>query len=77
MNLYLNNSSTHHPAQKRLVIATLVNKAIKIAVRRHMEDELHFWRNVFMQNGYKPHEIERVMKQQVEGTEREMENEDI
>lgn len=39
-NLYLLNSSHHHSSQKRSVMATLVNTAVKIVDKEHLEEEL-------------------------------------
>lgn len=42
-NLYLNNLSHHyHPAPKRLVMTTLVDRARKIADKDHINEELSF-----------------------------------
>lgn len=40
MNLYLNNLSHHHPAQKRSTIHTMGDRAWKLADQDYVEEEL-------------------------------------
>lgn len=44
MNLNLNHFNHHHPAQKKSVMDTLVNRAIKIADAKHVKKGMNaFW----------------------------------
>lgn len=52
-NLYLiQNHSLHHPAQRLSVVATLVDIATKITDVDHLQQELEFLRDIFLQHGF-------------------------
>lgn len=50
-NLYVNNQIHHHPAQKDVVLAPLVHRAVDIADKEHLNEELQTLRHVWTQNG--------------------------
>lgn len=45
--IYLNSISHHHPAQKRGVMLTLINRAHQVVVTEHLHDELLHLRRTF------------------------------
>ena len=59
---YLNANSNHHPAQKRTVIKTLLNRANKIAEPEYLGQELDHLKTVLVANGYDMSEINRVTR---------------
>lgn len=60
-DLYLNNGSHHHQAQKRRVMTNLIDRAYCIADERHLEEELKYLQKVFVQNGYVRLDIHQVI----------------
>lgn len=66
-HLYLHSSIHHHPSQKRSVIPTLVNRAVKVVDKNYLYEVLCFLKKKFAQNWYSSREIEAV-KQQMKGT---------
>lgn len=64
-DLQLSHWVTLTPAQKCLVMTALVDRARKIAGKDHSNEELGFFKNIFIQNGKV---IEEVLKQQRRGT---------
>lgn len=75
--LYLSNWS-HHPAQKRSVLTTLMNRALEIDDSDSVEEELAFLKRVLLQNGYQSQEIDGIIRQQWTGVKiHELEEEEI
>jgi len=56
-NLYLQQSSHHHPANKQLLITSLIQRAKTLCDQDSLPQELEFLTSVFKMNGYKPKQI--------------------
>ena len=50
-NLYLQQSSHHHPAQKQSVLTSLIHRAIALCDEASLPQELEFLTSVFKDNG--------------------------
>jgi hypothetical protein len=61
-NLYLQQSSHHHPAHKHSVLTSLVHRARAICDQPSLPHELDFLTAVFKNNGYNQHQIKRAMQ---------------
>lgn len=53
--------------KRRSVMGTLVNRAVQIAGKEHLDEELGLLRRGFAHNGYSPRDIEAVIIQQTRG----------
>jgi len=56
-NLYLNQLSHHHPANKQSVLSSLVHRAITLCDQDSLAKELNFLTTVFKNNGYSNQQI--------------------
>lgn len=57
--IYLHKYSHHHPAQKRRVMLTLLQRAWWIADQEHWEEKHRYLKDVFRKNGFSMSEINR------------------
>jgi hypothetical protein len=53
-NLYLHQNSHHHPANKQLVLTSLIHRAKALCDEDSLTQELKFFTTVFKDNGYSP-----------------------
>lgn len=60
-NLYLPYNSFHHPAQKVTALATSEDRAYKIAVVNHLQEELNFLKDIFIRHVFDQTEIHRMI----------------
>jgi hypothetical protein len=58
-DLYLHAKSEHHPAQKRVVLTTLIRRAKTLCDLDSLEKEIQHLRETFQRNGYSKSEIRR------------------
>jgi hypothetical protein len=70
-NLYLQQSSHHHPANKQSVLTSLTHRAQTLCDLDSLPQELDFLTSVFKMNGYSPQQIQRAMKPTVPTTKKE------
>jgi hypothetical protein len=61
-NLYLHQSSHHHPANKHSVFSSLIHRAKALCDQESLTQELTFLSNVFKQNVYSHQQIQRAIK---------------
>src|SRR5215469_1292483 len=61
-NLYLQQSSHHHPANKHSVLTSLTHRAITLCDQDSLPHELDFLTSVFKMNGYSSQQIQRAME---------------
>ncbi|XP_063909822.1 uncharacterized protein LOC135127308 [Zophobas morio] len=59
---YLHTTSHHHPAQKRSVIDSLIDRAITICQPDKLQNELEHLQTFFRQNGYDHHTIKSAIQ---------------
>ena len=59
-NLYLQQSSHHHPAQKQSVLTSLIHRARALCDEDSLPQELEFLTAVFKNNGYNHRQIQRA-----------------
>lgn len=76
-NLYLPNQSFHHTPQKLSALATLVDRAYKIADNVHNQEVLDLLQNIFRQHGFSPNDIQRVIHKKRGGPMKQEEEETI
>ena len=57
----LHAESRHHLAQKIGVINTLETRSIRVPNSDHVEQELNHLDDVFKKNGYKEHQLKKVV----------------
>jgi len=60
-NLYLQQSSHHHPANKQSVLTSLIQRARTLCDQDSLPQELEFLTSVLKMNGYKPQQIQRAL----------------
>src|SRR5215475_9299218 len=60
-NLYLQQNSHHHPANKNSVLTSLIHRAKTLCDQNSLPHELEFLTSVFKMNGYSQHHIRRAM----------------
>jgi hypothetical protein len=70
-NLYLQQSSHHHPANKRSVLTSLTHTAITLCDQDSLPQYLDFLTSVFKMNGYGPQQIQRARKPTIPTTKNE------
>ncbi|GJQ65859.1 hypothetical protein Trydic_g3961 [Trypoxylus dichotomus] len=58
---YLHYNSNHHSKQKRVVIKTLVDQAVRIREPQHIEQEFQHLKQALQANGYRNLQIKRAM----------------
>ena len=61
-NLYLNQLSHHHPANKQSVLSSLIHRAKPLCDQDSLAQELNFLNTVFKNNGYSHQQIRRAMQ---------------
>jgi hypothetical protein len=61
-NLYLNQFSHHHPANKHSVLSSLIHRAKTLCDQDSLTQELDFLTTVFKNNGYSHQQIRRAMQ---------------
>ena len=59
--LYLHQLSHHHPANKHLVLSSLIHRAKTLCDQDSLEQELSFLTTVFKNNGYSQQHIRRAI----------------
>lgn len=59
---YLNAYSNHHPAQKRTVIKSLMNRALEIAQEKYRPQEIQHVTTALLKNGFTKQEILRASR---------------
>jgi hypothetical protein len=60
-NLYLQQNSHHHPANKHSVLTSLVHRAKTLCDQDSLPQEMEFLTTVFKMNGYSTQQIRRAM----------------
>jgi hypothetical protein len=60
-NLYLQQNSHHHPANKQSVLTSLVHRATTLCDQDSLPQELEFLTTVFKMNGYSIQQIRQAM----------------
>jgi hypothetical protein len=60
-NLYLQQSSHHHSANKQSALTSLTHRAKTLCDQDSLPKELDFLTSVFQMNGYNPQQIQRAM----------------
>jgi len=60
-NLYLQQSSHHHPANKPSVLTSLTQRTRTLSDQDSLPQELEFLTSVFKMIGYKPKQIQRAL----------------
>jgi hypothetical protein len=62
INLYLQQNSHHHPANKQSVLASLIHRAKTLCDQDSLTQELELLTIVFNENGYSHQQIRRAME---------------
>ena len=60
-NLYLQQSSHHHPANKQSVLTSLIHRARSLCDEESLPQDLEFLSLVFKNNGYNQRQIQRAL----------------
>ena len=67
-NLYLQQNSHHHPAQKQSILTSLIHRARAICDEDSLPQELEFLSLVFKNNGFKYRQIQRALLPKTSGS---------
>ncbi|KAJ4448198.1 hypothetical protein ANN_10212 [Periplaneta americana] len=59
---YLHKDSNHHPRQKRAMIKTLFDRAIRVSDPQHLDQEIDHLHSALTANGYAKTELKRALK---------------
>ena len=63
-NLYIHQSSHHHPANKQSVLTSLIHRAKALCDKDSLKQELEFLTTVFKDNGYSPNRYDEPWNRQ-------------
>ena len=62
-NVHLKPASSHDPRVLKSTFAGFVNRAFSICSEKYLDEELNFLTEVFVENGYKENELNKIVNQ--------------